>query len=131
MTARVPIPVPWTLGVPGCGANLQTGPGGSFQGCPGRTTHVGVRLHRSPTRRRLELWLSFACAEHVDQLDAARELLDRDRAVQREWGEQRRRAQPGRPTIAPTPLATGADAKALHERALVWAAARRERPRRP
>jgi hypothetical protein len=65
-----PVPVPWTLGEPGCGAALQTGPGGPFQPCEGRPTHAGVTLRRSPIRRPLECWLVFACDQHVDEIDA-------------------------------------------------------------
>src|SRR3954469_15585182 len=75
------VPVPWTLGEPGCGAACQSGPGGSFRSCEHRPTHAGVKLHRSPIRRQLECWLVFACTEHVDQIDAARLLLPRDDTV--------------------------------------------------
>ena len=118
-----PIPVPWQLGRAGCGAAIQSGAGGSFRDCLGGGAYAGVKLHRSPIRRQLECWLVFACAKHVDQIDAARPLLDRDRAVQREWGRQRELALAGRRHEPPKPLATGPDAKALHERALGWAAA--------
>ena len=70
----------------------------------------------------------FACTEHVDQIDAARLLLPRDDTVRQEWLEQQRRALAGRRWEPPKPLATGADAKILHERALAWAA--RVNPRR-
>jgi hypothetical protein len=40
-------------------------------------THAELRLDRGP----VEVWLSFACTPHRDQLIAPRELLDRDRAV--------------------------------------------------
>ena len=75
-----PIPVPWQLGRAGCGAAIQSGAGGSFRDCLGGGAYAGVKLHRSPIRRQLECWLVFACAKHVDQIDAARPLLDRDRA---------------------------------------------------
>ena len=116
------VPVPWTLGEPGCGAACQSGPGGSFRSCEHRPTHAGVKLHRSPIRRQLECWLVFACTEHVDQIDAARLLLPRDDTVRQAWLEQHRRALAGRRWEPPKPLATGADAKILHERALAWAA---------
>lgn len=118
-----PIPVPWQLGQPGCGASVQSGPGGSFRDCGGKPVYAGVVLHRSPIRRQLECWLSFACAEHVDRLVAARPMLERDRAVQHEWRRQRDLALAGRRHESPKPLATGPDAKALHERALAWATA--------
>ena len=112
-----PVPVPWTLGEPGCGAARQTGPAGSFRSCGGRPSCAGVKLHRSPIRRQLECWLVFACAEHVDEIDAARPLLERDEAVRQVWLEQRRRALAGRRWEPPKPLSSGADAKQLHERA--------------
>jgi hypothetical protein len=118
----MPVPVPWTLGEPGCGAACQSGPGGSFRPCEGRPSHAGVNLHRSPIRRQLECWLVFACAQHVGEIDAARPLLERDEAVRQAWLEQRRRALAGRRWEPPKPLATGPDAKQLHERALAWAA---------
>jgi hypothetical protein len=122
MPVPVPVPVPWTLGEPGCGAACQSGPGGSFRSCEGRPSHAGVKLHRSPIRRQLECWLVFACAQHVGEIDAARPLLERDEAVRQAWLEQRRRALAGRRWEPPKPLATGPDAKQLHERALAWAA---------
>ena len=85
-------------------------------------------MHRSPIRRQLECWLVFACPEHVDQIDAARLLLPRDDTVRQVWLEQQRRALAGRRWEPPKPLATGADAKILHERARSWAA--RVNPRR-
>jgi hypothetical protein len=72
----------------------------------------------------LECWLVFACDQHVDEIDAARPLLKRDEAVRLVWLEQRRRALAGRRWEPPKPLATGADSKQLHERALAWAARR-------
>ena len=118
------VPVPWTLGEPSCGAARQTGPAGSFRSCERRPSHAGVKLHRSPIRRQLECWLVFACAEHVDEIDAARPLLERDEAVRQVWLAQRRRALAGRRWEPPKPLATGAEAKLLHKRALAWAARR-------
>lgn len=115
------VPVPWTLGEPGCGAACQSGPGGSFRSWEHRPTHAGVKLHRSPIRRQLECWLVFACTEHVDQIDAARLLLPRDDTVRQAWLEQHRRALAGRRWEPPKPLATGADAKIPHERAPTWA----------
>jgi hypothetical protein len=118
------VPVPWTLGVPTCGAARQSGPGGSFRPCEGRPTHAGLKLHRSPIRRQLEVWLCFACAQHAGEIDAARPLLERDEAVRKEWAAERGRALAGRRWNPPKPLATGAEAKALHDRALAWAAHR-------
>jgi hypothetical protein len=118
------VAVPWMLGVPGCGAMRQSGPGGSFRSCAGRPTHCGVRLHRPPERRQLECWLVFACRDHIGEIDAARPLLPRDEALLQRWSEQRDRALAGRRWERPQPLATGADAKTLYERALAWAARR-------
>jgi hypothetical protein len=72
----------------------------------------------------MECWLVFACTEHVDQIDAARPLLPRDDTIRQAWAEQHRRALAGRRFEAPKPLATGADAKTLHQRAQEWAARR-------
>jgi hypothetical protein len=118
------MPEPWTLGVATCGAARQSGPGGSFRSCDHRPTHAGVKLHRSPIRRQLECWLMFACTQHVDQIDAARSLLPRDETVRQAWQEQHRRAMAGHRFEAPQPLATGADAKTLYQRAQAWAARR-------
>jgi hypothetical protein len=118
------VAVPWMLGVPGCGAMRQSGPGGAFRSCAGRPTHCGVRLHRSPRRRQLECWLVFACLDHIGEIEAARPLLPRDEAILQTWLEQHRRALAGRRWERPTPLATGADAQTLYERALAWAARR-------
>jgi hypothetical protein len=116
------VPVPWTLGVPGCGAMRQSGSGGSFRPCTAQPTHCGVRLHRSSQRRQLECWLVFACPDHVGEIDAARPLLQRDEVLRQTWLQERQQALAGRRWERPTPLATGADAKTLHERALAWAA---------
>ena len=51
-------------------------------------------------------------------------LLERDQALRQMWLEQRQRALVGRHWERPKPLATGADAKILYERALAWAAKR-------
>ena len=59
----------------------------------------------------------FACDQHVEEIDAARPLLERDEAVRQVWLEQRRRALAGRCWEPPKPLSSGADAKQLHERA--------------
>ena len=117
------VPVPWTLGEPSCAPPDRPG----RRVVPllrGRPSHAGVKLHHSPIRRQLECWLVFACTEYVDEIDAARPLLERDEAVRRVWLEQRRQALAGRRWEPPKPLATGADAKQLHERALTWAASR-------
>ena len=58
----------------------------------------------------------FACTDHVDQIDAARLVLPRDETVRQAWLEQHRRALAGRRWEPPKPLATGAEAKTLHER---------------
>ena len=66
----------------------------------------------------------FACDQHVGEIDAARTLLERDEAARQVWLEQRRRALARRRWEPPKPLATGADAKQLHERALAGAVRR-------
>jgi len=53
-----------------------------------------------------------------------RPLLPRDETVRQAWAEQHRRALAGRRFEPPKPLATGADAKTLHQRAQAWAARR-------
>jgi hypothetical protein len=118
-----PARVPWHLGYPGCGAAVKLGPGGSFRNCHGVVVYAGLVLQRCTVRRQLECWLSFACAEHVTQIDAARPMLERDHETRREWGRQRELASAGRRYEPAKPLATGPGAKVLHERALAWAAA--------
>lgn len=91
---------------------------------------AGLVFYRYP---HPQVWLGFACAEHVGQLEVARPITDRDRAVLS--GREARRPDP-RPDPRPdhghdhpdrardeTPLATGRAARELLERARRWAAA--------
>jgi hypothetical protein len=108
---------------------VPLGPGGQPRQCPGPVTRCGLVLRQRFDGRPPEAWLAFACDEHFGVLVAARELLDRDRAVLDEWrAEERHTSSAERPWRAPQPLATGAEAVALVERARRWA--ERHRPTR-
>jgi len=72
--------------------------------------------------RQPEAWLAFTCDEHVGQLVAPRELLDRDREVLERWrAEEHREYSAELPWRPPQPLAQGSDAVELVERARRWA----------
>ena len=102
----------------GC-AIMASGYKGTPRNCEGHVTHAGLRWF--PSNRTL--WLVFACAAHADQLEAARPLLDRDRAELARRRERTRRQLAGQPTHwEPQPLATGAAGLRLLERARTWAA---------
>ena len=67
--------------------------------------------------------LGFACAQHVDQLTAARALLPRDRDVLDRRRDKRRTQLAGHRWAGEqeSPLARGAAAERLIERAKAWA----------
>ena len=101
--------VPWQVATARCGAHGCTGFAGAPRQCSASVTHAGLRVGGEP----LEAWLAFSCTAHSGELIAARELLDRDRAVRAEWTERERRALAGLGWSPPRPLATGAAARAL------------------
>jgi hypothetical protein len=71
-------------------------------------------------------WLGFACDQHADQLIAARPLLPRDRDALERRRAQRRTEVAGQRWSGEQegPLARGAAAERLVERAKAWAARR-------
>jgi hypothetical protein len=109
------------LGVGGCGAMVPTGPHGRPNSCRLPVTRCGLVLRERPAGRPAEAWLVFACEAHAGDLIAARELLDRDRVVLGQWRAETARAEAGHPWQRPEPLARGADAVQLVERAQRWA----------
>lgn len=112
---------PFGLGRPGCGAYVLVGPGGSPRPCGTPPTHCGLCLRQDV--RPVQVWLAFTCPSHINLVDAAGELLARDRAVLEAWREQIQLALAGRGYEKPQPLATGPAARALHRRAVEHAAA--------
>lgn len=94
-------------------------------GCQTEPTMVGLVMFRRPDGRRA-VWRAFTCAAHADQLVAARPLLPRDRDVLARRRDQRHAELAGRRWAGERegPLARGAEADRLVERALAWAAAR-------
>lgn len=117
-----PSSVPFRLGAGGCGAYVSAGAGGSPRRCAARVTRCGLVLRERAHGRPAEAWLAFTCDEHVGQLVAPRELLVRDREVLDAWhAEERRTYSAERPWRPPQPLARGADALRLVERARWWA----------
>jgi hypothetical protein len=113
-------PMSFRLGVGGCGAMVATGPHGQPHSCRLPATRCGLLLHR-PKSKPAEAWRAFACEAHVKGLIAARQLLDRDRAVIDEWRAEEARSLAGQPWRRPEPLARGGDAVQLVERARRWA----------
>ena len=115
--------IPWCLGRASCGAMTFTGVMGKPQDCRGRVTHAGLVLVRDGGPPQWRCWLSFSCGAHVGNLTAPRPLLPRDAVVRQRWAEEDARAMAGKRRRPPEPLAVGAEAKELHERAMRWAAA--------
>lgn len=110
------------LGAGGCGAILSSGPQGKPSQCWAPATRCGLIFHQMKGKPA-EAWLAFACEQHAGKLIAARELLERDRAVLEHWRtEERREYSAQRPWRRPQPLARGAGALQLVERARRWAA---------
>jgi hypothetical protein len=108
------------LGVGGCGVVVPSGPQGQPRQCSTPATRCGLILHRMKGKPA-ETWLAFACEQHASGLTAARDLLDRDRAVLEQWrSEQQREYSAQQPWRRPQPLARGADALQLVERARRW-----------
>ena len=79
--------------------------------CPKPPTRVGLITFGPPLR----VWKAFTCDEHQDRLVVSRPVEERDRA------ELAYRLEKLRPAI--TPLAEGAEARELLERARAWATA--------
>lgn len=113
------VPVPWCLGQYGCGAYVSSSFRGAFAPCtrPVRWAGLVLRLPQPP----VEVWLAFACDDHRRRLDAPRPLLPRDEAVRADWRAREAAGRAGRPYEKPQPLATGAQARRLHDAALAWA----------
>ncbi|MBC3189511.1 hypothetical protein H7X46_00305 [Pseudonocardia sp. C8] len=114
---------PFYAGGSGCGA-MVSGSGGPPSRCTGGATYAGLVMFA--TERRQEVWLSFACEQHVDRLDAPRRMLPRDQAVRDERRRNEQAARSARPYTQPKPLALGREARELHAKALRWAAAHTE-----
>ena len=105
---------------------MSAGCGGIvFRGAQG-PTHCQVE----PTRVGLwyaahgrTVWLGFACTRHADQLIAARPLLPRDRDMLERRRDRRRTELSGRRWAGERegPLARGAAAERLVQRARAWA----------
>ena len=73
------------------------------------------------------VWLGFACQRHADELIAPRRLLPRDRDVLERRRDRHRTQMAGRRWAGEQegPVARGAAAERLVERAKAWAAAHR------
>ncbi len=99
-------PGPFQASHAGCGAIVPSGDGHPLY-CRHIPTWAGLRWYPYPAPG--SVWLAFTCDTHVDQVEAARPLLDRDRAEL-----QRRRDHPRQVQ----PLATGAAGRRLVERAV-------------
>ena len=92
--------------------------------CRATPTHAGLVM-LGPDKR---VYLAFACTEHAGQLIAARQLLDRDRAELDRRRHSVDWARVGHPPLPIDPLAAGAAARRLVERARAWAAHRATNP---
>ncbi|HEY0814582.1 MAG TPA: hypothetical protein VGE11_14985 [Pseudonocardia sp.] len=75
-------------------------------------------------RHSRTVWLGFACARHADDLIAPRPLLPRDRDALRRRRDQHRTEMAGQRWAGEQegPVARGAAAERLVERARAWAA---------
>jgi hypothetical protein len=105
--------IPWRVGVSHCGAYTTTGTSGAPQPCTAAVRYAGVVLRREP----LAAWLAFSCQAHRGELIAARRLLPRDRAVLADWQKREQGALAGEGWHPPRPLAVGAAAHELVQRA--------------
>ncbi len=97
-------PGPFQASRAGCGATVSTDDGHP-RDCWDTPAWAGLRYYPYP---RGAAYLAFVCDAHNDQVEAARQLLDRDRL------EMARRQAGG----VVEPLATGAAARRLVERAV-------------
>jgi hypothetical protein len=106
---------------------LRTDTVGRPRDCFGTVSHAGLIFFEYP---RPTAWLGFACDDHASDLIASRLLLDRDRA---ELGRRRHAraeaAAAGAHDVEPEPLAVGANARRLADRAREWERRRGERER--
>lgn len=108
----------------GCGGILHSGLDGSTR-CPEEPTVAGLWF----AAHGRTAWLGFACDRHAGDLIAARPLLPRDRDVLRRRRDQRRTETSGRRWAGEQegPVARGAAAERLVERARAWEARRGRR----
>lgn len=67
--------VPWQPDRGGCGAGVRRGEG-QWTTCDGRALWAGTKRFRHTPR---DVWLTFACDRHVDQIDNPRALTLDDR----------------------------------------------------
>lgn len=109
-------PVSWSLGRPGCGANVFAGFAGRASPCGRPVGWTGLVLVES--RRPVELWVEYACDDHVGHVLAPRRPLDRDRTALEHRRTQQALAQAGRIYDRAAALATGAEARDRLRRAL-------------
>ncbi len=91
-----------------------------------RTVSLAFECRAEPTHAGLitvndEVFLAFACPEHKSSLIAARRMLGRDRAELERRRHSWTWARVGHPPLPIDPLATGAAARRLVEKARVWA----------
>ena len=109
----------------GCGGILHSGLEGRTR-CLEEPTVAGLWF----VAHGRTAWLGFACDRHAGDLIAARPLLPRDRDVLRRRRDQRRTETAGRRWAGEQegPVARGAAAERLVERAKTWEA-RRANPR--
>jgi hypothetical protein len=84
--------------------------------CQATVVAAGVVFYERP---RPSVWWAFACAAHVDELTAARALLDRDRAEIARRQRHPRGDGPGGEAVQP--LARGRQARELIARVRRWA----------
>jgi hypothetical protein len=102
----------------GCGGIVHRGLVGPTD-CPFEPTVAGLWF----AAHGRTAWLGFACDGHADELIAARSLLPRDRDVLQRRRDQHRTEMAGRRWAGEQegPLARGAAAERLVERAKAWA----------
>lgn len=111
---------PFQIMAAGCGAyvsNDVTAP----SACQSEPTMVGLWMYRRPSGQRA-VWRGFTCDAHAEQLLGTRPLLPRDRDVLARRRDRHRTELAGRRWAGEHegPLARGAEADQLVERALAW-----------
>lgn len=111
---------PFQVMAAGCGGFVHHA-GVAPSHCEAEPTVVGLVMFRRRDGRRAA-WRAFACNRHADHLIAPRPLLPRDRDVLARRRDERRTKLAGRRWAGEQegPLARGAEADDLVERAWAW-----------
>jgi hypothetical protein len=114
--------MPSGAGIAGCRARTASGGRRETESCRGEVVWTGLLFVPTSRAQPAQVWQAFACAEHGSALVAARRLRPNDTAVLARWAEhaQRPATDPARADDPPCPLAEGAVAHEVIQRARHW-----------